>query len=73
MKKDLEIERSQKEAKLKQIDNLLERGKLKSVSSPVPPHQQRRISVDVTQQAQGKRRQPLEEVRNSEVRSELNN
>ena len=71
-RKDVEAERIPKEVKLKPIDSVHENGKLKSGCSP-GQLQQRRTSGEFMQQqsgqiGQGKRRQPLEEVRNSDVR-----
>ena len=74
-KKDVEVEKTPKEMKIKPIDSVHEKGKLKFGSSP-GQLQQRRTSGEFMQQqmvqiGQGKRRQPLEEVRNSDVRMHI--
>jgi hypothetical protein len=62
-KKDIEIERVSKEFKVKPIDTVQEKGKLKSGLSPGQLQQRGSIAEFIPQQiAQGKRRQPLEEV-----------
>ena len=71
-KKDVEAERIPKEMKIKPIDSVHEKGKLKSGCSPGQLQQMRTSGEFMQQQTgqsgQGKRRQPLEEVRNSDVR-----
>nr|AMS24248.1 kinesin 14-IIb protein [Marsilea vestita] len=66
-KKDAEIERMQKELKAKPLEAVQEKSRAKTGTPPSVHTQSRKIGVDVTQ-GQGKRRQPLEEVRNSELR-----
>ncbi|MCO5600395.1 hypothetical protein L7F22_054507 [Adiantum nelumboides] len=61
-KRDAELERFQRESKCKPLDWIQERSRIIAIESPGL-----RTSVDAVQ-SQGKRRQPLEEVRNLEVR-----
>ncbi|KAH7296834.1 hypothetical protein KP509_26G041000 [Ceratopteris richardii] len=67
-KRDAEVERFQKELKHKPLEYTQERSKGRTTESPCPMHlHSQKIGLDAVQ-VLGKQRQPLEEVRNVEVR-----